>query len=88
MVMVTSSVTFEMNENTFFRSIVDKKAMIRKFCHFRFCLSSLYVSTLKEKNLLQQEQILSFKSRPPCGRVLLHRKENRNVTEVLPLRKK
>ena len=55
--------------------------------HFHFCLPSQKRSTLEGKNLLQKEQILSFKSRPQYGRdVILENKQK--VMEVVSLCKK
>ena len=55
--------------------------------HFHFCLPSQKRSTLEGKNLLQKEQILSFKSRPHYGRdVTLENKQE--VMEVVSLCKK
>ena len=42
-------------------------------------------STLKEKNLLPKEQILSFKISPHCGRALLHRETKLEAVKVVPL---
>ena len=44
-------------------------------------------STLKEKNLLLKEQILSFKSRPHFERVSLPRKGNWKSKSYLPFNK-
>ena len=41
-------------------------------------------ATLKEKNLLPWEQLVSFKSRPYFERAALSRKENRNSQKLFP----
>ena len=41
------------------------------------CLSSQWRSTLQGKNLLPQEQVLSFNRRHPCERASLSKEANR-----------
>ena len=53
--------------------------------HFHFCLPSPWESTLQGKNLLPQEQILSFKSRLYSVRALLSRVQNRKLPNLSPL---
>ena len=53
-------------------------------CHFHFCFPSMQVSTLKGKNLLLQEQILSYKSRPDFRGTSSSRK-TKEVMKVVPL---
>ena len=49
---------------------------------FTFLLPSQWVPTLTEKNLLQMQQILSFKSRVQCGRVLWSTEANRKSQKL------
>ena len=43
----------------------------KQLCYVHFALPSPWGSTLKGKNLLFKEQILSYKSKPLLGKVLL-----------------
>ena len=53
---------------------------------FHFCLPSHYWSTLKEKNLLPEEQILSLKSRSDFRRTTSTQTAvNRNSRKLFPL---
>ena len=45
------------------------------------------MSTLKEKNLLPKEQILSLKSRPYFERAVFSRKANRKSQKLFPFEK-
>ena len=49
------------------------------------CFLSKVEFTLKEKNLLLFEQILSFKSKPEFGRAMSARKANRKSRKLFPL---
>ena len=49
-----------------------------QFCQLHFCLASQFGSTLKRKNLLLWEQILSFRSRPPLEGFLCTEKHTRS----------
>ena len=55
--------------------------------HFHICVPSYQESTLKEKNLLLYEQILSCKSRPHFERLHLSRDANRKLQRLFPLTK-
>ena len=54
---------------------------------FIFFLPSHWRSTLKGKNLLPREQILSIKRRPPFGRVSSLRQANRKSRKLFPFLK-
>ena len=51
---------------------------------FSFCLPFPMGSTLKGKNLLLLEQILSFKSIPHFGKSEMSRGENRKTQKLFP----
>ena len=52
----------------------------KQLCHFHFSAPFLVGSTLKGKNLLQEEQILSFQSRSHLGSANLSREIKGEVT--------
>ena len=58
----------------------------KQLYNFLFCFSSQFRSTLKGKNLLFQEQILSLKSRPLFGRLIALRSKQ-EVTKIVSLHK-
>ena len=56
----------------------------RQLCHFLFCLSTQFGSTLKGKNLLLREQILFFKSRADFRKAFLLKEANRKSQMLSP----
>ena len=60
----------------------------KQLCHFHFYPLFLWGSILKGKNMLLQEQILSFMSRLPLGKVSLLMQQNRKSQKLFPLVKK
>ena len=65
-----------------------KRVKRKQYYHFNFCLFSPARSTLKGKNLLLYEQILSFQSRPDCQKGFVFQESKQEVTEVVSLCKK
>ena len=55
----------------------------QQLCHYHVCVRSHSKSTPKERNLLSQEIIFSFKSMPQCGRTLLPREGKWKLQKLL-----